>query len=199
MLTLTSPVETPFHRVPAGAKLLALAGVTVLLFSMGDPVMLGLALTGIAALHLVGGLGLLRHGLRMLWPLWPFLAVLLAWHLWTGEVRDGWAIALRLLAAVAAANLVTMTTRLTDMIACAERLAAPLARVGVPPRRVALALALAVRFVPVMADRLAALREAWTARSPRRAGWRIIVPALLGALDDADRVADALRARGGTD
>ena len=37
MLTLTSPVETPLHRVPAGVKLAALAVYTVALFALTTP------------------------------------------------------------------------------------------------------------------------------------------------------------------
>lgn len=197
MLTLTSPVETVFHRLPAGAKLVALALATILLFRLHTPAALAMALGAVVALHLAGGLGFARHGLRMLRPLWPFLALLAAWHLWTQDARTGLVVGLRLLTAVAAANLVTMTTRLTDMMAVVERLAAPLARVGLPPRRLALALALVIRFIPVMTDRLGAIRQAWRARSQRRPGWRVMLPATLAALDDADRVAEALRARGG--
>jgi biotin transport system permease protein len=197
MLTLTSPVETAFHRLPAGTKLAALALAAVLLFRLGTPAALGLALAGVGALYLAGGAAFARHGLVMLRPLWPVLLILAAWHLATGDVRGGLVVGLRLVAAVALANLVTMTTRLTDLIAVAERLAAPLGRLGLPPRRLALALALAIRFVPVMTDRLGTIREAWRARAPRRPGWRVLLPATLAALEDADRVAEALRARGG--
>lgn len=197
MLTLTSPIETPFHRLPAGAKLLALCAVTIGLFWLTSPLALAAALAAIALLHLTGGVGFLAHALRMLWPLWPFVLVVGAWHLWIGDPRGGVAVLARMAAAVAAANLVTMTTRLSDMIAVFERLAAPLAPV-LPPRRLALAMALVIRFIPVLADRMRAIREAWSARSPRRPGWRVLLPATLAALDDADRVAEALRARGGS-
>jgi biotin transport system permease protein len=100
-------------------------------------------------------------------------------------------------AAVALANFVTMTTRLSDMLAVFQRLAQPMRPLGLSPRRLALVLALTVRFIPVMLDRLAQISEAWAARSPRRPRWRVLVPATLAALDDADRVAEALRARGG--
>jgi biotin transport system permease protein len=198
MLTLTSPVDTPLHRLPAGAKLAALAGFTLALFALPSPAGLGAALAALAVLHLTCGTGFARHAARMLWPLWPFVAVVTLWHLWTGDLRGGAVIVLRMTAAVAAANLVTMTTRLSDMVALVERLARPLAPL-LPPRRLALAIALVIRFVPRMADRLARIAEAFRARSPRRPGWRVVVPATLAALDDADRVAEALRARGGTD
>jgi biotin transport system permease protein len=111
-------------------------------------------------------------------------------------VTGGAVVLLRMVTAVALANFVTMTTRLSDMLAVFERLARPLAPI-LPPRRLALAFALVIRFIPVMLDRMGQIRQSWSARSPRPPRWRVMVPATLAALDDADRVAEALRARGG--
>jgi biotin transport system permease protein len=197
MLALTSPVQTPFHRLPAGGKLAALAAFTVLLFQLNSPIALALALGLIAALHMPGGWPFATHALRLLRPLWPFALVLTLWHLWTNDPRGGAIVLLRLTTALAAANLVTMTTRLSDMIAVVERVASPLARLGLPPRTLALAIALTIRFLPVLSDRLTRIAEAWRARSSRRPAWRILTPATLATLDDADQVAEALRARGG--
>lgn len=197
MLTLTSPVETPLHRVAAGIKLAALALFTLFLFQLTTPLALGLALIAIAALYLTGGARFARHGARMLRPLWPFVALIALWHLWRDDLTAGGVILLRMTAAVAAANLVTMTTRLSDMITVLERLARPLSPV-LPPRRLALAIALVIRFIPVLSDRTALLSQAWRARSARKPGWRLATPAALAALDDAEQVAQALRARGGT-
>jgi len=139
----------------------------------------------------------LRHGLRRLWPLWPFVAVIVLWHLATAAAQTGALIALRMIVAVALANLVTMTTRLTDMMDVVRALLHPFARLGVNIRAMELAAAMVIRFTPVLAQKGAALSLAWRARARRRAGWRVVVPLLVVALDDADHVADALRARGG--
>lgn len=198
MLTLTSPVETPLHRLPAWAKLAALAGFTFTLFLIPTPAILAAALGGVALIYALAGAVFLRHGLRMLRPLWPFVAIVLIWHWATDDLGNGAAIVLRMLAAVAAANLVTMTTQLSDMIVVLEWLAKPLAPV-LPPRRLALAIALVIRFIPVLSERIGQISMAIRARGPRGPGWRIIAPAALAALDDADHVAEALRARGGTE
>ena len=198
MLTLTSPVETPLHRLPAGVKLAALAVFTVALFALKTLAGTAAALAAVAALHLPWGGRFAAHAARMLRPLWPFVAVVALWHLWTRDLPGGAVILLRMVAAVAAANLVTMTTRLSDMLAVFEVLARPLAPI-LPPRRLALAFALVIRFVPVLMLRLTQIADAFRARSPRRPGWRVLVPATLAALDDADHAAEALRARGGTD
>lgn len=197
MLTLTSGHDTGLHRLPVAPKLAGLCLFTVALFATDSPLVLTLALGLVLAGWLSGGAGFARDGLRLMRPLWSFVAILIAWHLWTGDWRGGVVILLRMLAAVAAANLVTMTSRLSDMLAVFERLLSPLARLGLPPRVPALAVALVIRFIPVMVERQTRIAEAWRARSPRRPGWRVLVPALIGALDDADHVAEALRARGG--
>jgi len=197
MLTLTSPVETPLHGVRAGVKLAALCGFTVVLFWLKNPISFALAALIPFSMIASGGPVFARHALRMLRPLWPFLVLLALWHWWTDDLAQGATITLRLISAVAAANLVTMTTRLSDMLAVIEVLLAPLARFGLPPRRVALTFALVIRFIPVLAGRLTQITEAFTARSRRKPRWRVLVPATLAALDDADHVAEALRARGG--
>jgi biotin transport system permease protein len=197
MLTLTSPVETWAHPLPAGLKLGAVAVVTTGIFVLSDPRALALAGAAVVALHLSAGAVFARAGLRLLRPLWPFVVIVGLWHLWTSDPLGGVAILFRMVTAVALANFATMTTRLSDMLAVFEWLARPLAPF-LPPRRLALAFALVIRFIPVMLDRMGQIDASWRARSSRRPRWRVLVPATLAALDDADRVAEALRARGGS-
>jgi biotin transport system permease protein len=151
----------------------------------------------LALAYLAQGLRFAQEGARLLRQLWPFFVILGLWHLWLAEPRQGLLLAGRMLAAVALANLVTMTTRLDAMLVMLERLLTPLAWLGLRPRIVALAMALVIRFVPVLLDKATQLRQAWRARSPRRVGVQIVLPLALAALDDADHVAEALRARGG--
>lgn len=197
MLTLTSPVETPLHRIPAAPKLAALCVFTILLFSLETPLTLGIAFAVIATVHLAFGATFARYALRLILPLWPFLVVIAVWHLWLDDLTGGTKVLLGLVTAVAAANLVTMTTRLSDMITTLERLAAPLSYFGLNARTLSLSVALVIRFIPVLSTRMSQITEAFRARSPRRPGYRILIPAALSALDDADHVAEALRSRGG--
>lgn len=197
MLTLTSPVETWAHHMPAAVKLAALCGATVGLFALRTPLPLsGAAVAGLA-LILSGGGVFARSAWQHLRPLWPFVVIVAVWHLWSQDLSGGAVVILRMLTAVALANFVTMTTRLTDMIAVLERLASPLRLLGLSPRTLALAVALVIRFIPVMQEKFEQIHQSWRARSARRAGWRVLMPATLAALDDAEHVAEALRARGG--
>lgn len=198
MLSLTSPVETPAHGWRAGPKLLALAGLTLGLFlpTPGWPA-LALALAVLAAAAVTAGRwAILAAWLRLFRPLWPFALLLILWHGVTRTPLEGAVILLRMAAAMGAANLVTMTTRLADLQGLVLWLMRPLAPI-LPAKPLAIAIALMIRFVPVMSDRAAQLAQAWAARSARRPRARLMAPLALAALDDADRVAEALRARGG--
>ena len=197
MLTLTSPHRIWAHRLPAAAKLAALAASTAGLFSLTSPLTLTLALLAVLALTATGGKDFAVAATNSLRPLAPFILIVGLWHFWTDDPKGGAAIILRMLAAVMAANFVTMTTRLTEMLRVVEWLCRPLAAVGLSPKLLALAVALTVRFLPVLMLRAGQIGDSWRARSPRRPGWRLAVPLTLAALDDAEQVAEALRARGG--
>lgn len=197
MLSLTSPIKTPWHRLSPGPKLAALALVSIGLGQTQDPILLGGAVIGVAALYLPGGIAFCSAGLRALRPLLIFVVFLAIYHVWTGEIVQGAAILFRLVAAVGLANLVTMTTRLDDLMALITRLLRPFSPTGQAGRILGVVVALFVRFIPILSLRASQLSEGWRARSRKRPGWRLIMPLTLAALDDAEQVSEALRARGG--
>lgn len=197
MISLTSPIETRAHRWPAAVKLGGLCLASTGLFLLPGIGWNAAALALTFALYAAPGPVFLRAGLRALRVVLPFVVILLLWHAVTGELRQGIAITLRMVALVALANLVTMTTPLDDMVALLHRLTAPLRRLGVGTAPLELAIPLVIRFTPVLVARAETLAEAWRARSRRRPGWQLVLPLTLQALDDADHVGEALRARGG--
>lgn len=184
----------PLERVPAGLKLLALAASSAALFFTADPLVLAGALA--AVLVLAGAAGAL-HAVRDLRPLLLVLALSVAAHAALGDWRLGLAVGLRIAALVILAGVVSATTPLSDMLAVFDRLLAPLRWIGVSTRPIGVALAMTLRFAPMLALRWRTLAAAWRARSVRRPGWRLMIPFVVGALDDADRAAEALAARGG--
>ena len=132
MISLTSPVETRAHGWPAGAKLGALCLATLLLFGVEEPVWQILFGAGVLLLYALPGRAFLRAGLGRLWMLWPFVGLILLWHVLTDDAEAGLVIALRMVTAVGLANLVTMTTKLSDMMGVVHWLPAPLRRFGLP-------------------------------------------------------------------
>lgn len=195
MLALASEIDTGYHRLPAGVKFGALSLATVALFLMESVALQVVALAGTTALYLAVGPDFLRQGLRALRPLLFFLVIVGIWHVALASPRDGLVVCLRLLSAVALANLVTMTTRLDDAIDLVMRLLRPFRRIGIRTGQIAFAIALVIRFVPVMMENTRRLLDAWRARSARRPGWQVLAPIFLVAIDDATRVAEAIRAR----
>jgi biotin transport system permease protein len=181
--------------VPAGIKLAGLALGSLLLVPVDDGRILAAVLVAIGAVY--AGFG--RHGLarlRLLRPLLPFLVIIGGVQALSGGWDAGAVIVMRLVAMLLAADLVSMTTTmgaLMEVLAPPLRLLRPL---GVNPRKMALAVALVLRFVPVLMTRWRAREEAWKARSSRRVPARLIAAFLADGLQLADRVAEALDARG---
>tara|TARA_R110002051_G_scaffold307329_1_gene378321 strand:- start:226 stop:786 length:561 start_codon:yes stop_codon:yes gene_type:complete len=178
-------------------KLAGLCAATIVLFFIENLALHAAILVAVAGVYLSAGALFFKAGLRQLRVLWPFVVIVAIWHIWTGETQQGAVILLRLLSALALANLVTMTTRLSDMIDVVRLLTRPLAKLGLNPAALDMAIALVIRLTPVLAQKGRNLTQAWRARSARRPNWLILLPFTVLALDDADHVAEALRARGG--
>ena len=197
MLTLTAPQKTIFHKISAGQKLLALCVISTALFQIESLIVLACLTTAMVALYLSQGLSFAKFGARMLWPLWPFVLIIGIYHGITNDIEAGCEIILRMLIAVALANVVTMTTSLNDMIDVLMRLLRPLNWIGISTKPLALTIALFIRCIPTLIERGITINAALRARSTGKSGWRIIVPLTLSVLNEAEHVANALRARGG--
>ncbi len=197
MLALTLPRRTKAHDIKAGWKMLGLAALSAILFTVDSLLVLSIALGLIVVLHLYLGRDVLRYAIWMMKPIAVFAFIILGFHIITSDFVAGFAIIFRMLTLVSLANLVTMTTKLSEMMTIVEFCLTPLSKLGVNTRVFGVATAMVIRFTPVLINKASALRESWRARSAKRAGWRIIMPLFLTAVDDADRVAEALKARGG--
>jgi biotin transport system permease protein len=192
---LYAPGGSPLHRAPAGLKLAGLALVLTVLVLRDDPVAVtvgaGLALLGYA----VAGVGA-RVALAQVWPLRWFVLVLVVVQLWLAGPQRAAVTAGGLLVAVALAGLVTVTTRVSAMLATFTRVLGPLRRLGVEPHRVALVLALAVRAVAVVSDLARGVREAHAARGLPPDPRTYAAPLVVRTLRQADALGEALAARG---
>ena len=196
MISLYLARRTWAHGLPAGLKLAVLALVSLLVTPSDSlPVMAGLA-AGVLALYVALGREALAQ-VALLRPVLPLLVILFALHAWSGDVRLGLVAVLRLVAMMLLANAVTMTTRMDEMMDVIEPLLRPLALVGIAPRTVALAVAMMIRFVPLLFALWEALNEAYRARTGRRGGWRLLAPFCIQTLRLSHHAAEALSARGG--
>ena len=195
MTGLYLPGTSPLHRAPAGFKLLLLAVATTVLVALRSP-----WAVAVGAVLVVGGYAVARLSASVLMaqvrPLrWVVLA-LLPFQWWQGGWRTATVVVGTMLVAVASAALVTLTTRVIDLLDVVERVAAPLRHIGARPDRLALLLALTLRAVPVLAATLDDVRDARRARGLERSPRALLVPLVVRTLRHADRLGEALVARG---
>ena len=178
MLALHSPHKTIFHRWPTELKLAFLLATTTLLFLIDSVLILSVLTSLPFAAAASQGRMFFKYMLKLLWPLWPFVAISLLWHSFTWQVDSG-------------------TTPMDKMIKVIFASLAPLRRFGLRSERIAFAIGLFVRFTPVLIEKSAILAQAYRARTSKYGNWRIVLPLALIAMDDADHIAEAIRARGG--
>lgn len=194
MLSLYATQATWLHRVPAGAKLLALSVCGTALMFTADPRWLGAACAAALALFISLGPAAWRHW-RMLRGVAIAAALIAGFHAWLGSPAVGMASALRLVTAITLATMLTLTTRFDDLLDVLEALLRPLQRFGVPTARIALALGLVLRFVENFHGLWQRLDDAHRARTGRAGGLRLLAPLTIRTLQTAERVAEALAAR----
>ena len=193
--SLYRPGSSALHGLSAGAKLCLLFAAGIGIFVVDRPIVIALTLA--AAVGLVASTGVdratVRHDLGgALVIIGLFWAVNL---LFVEPIQAGVA-ALRLVTLVLLAYAVTITTRTADMIEALEHALAPLDRIGlVNAERVALAIGLAIRFVPVIAGAAEDIREAQAARGLAGNPLALIVPLVIRVLKAADELAEAIDAR----
>lgn len=195
MIGLYRPGTSVVHRAPAELKLLVLAVAAVTLVVVRTPLAVGVAAVLVVGAGLLADLSPRELG-RQVWPLRWVVLVLVPVQWWTSGWRAALVVVGTMLVLVAAAGLVTVTTRTTALLDLFERLLAPLRRFGVEPERVSLLLALTIRAVPVLVGTLADVRDARRARGLERSPRALLVPVVVRTMRHADRLGEALVARG---
>lgn len=195
MTGLYRPGSSWLHRAPAGAKLALLAALTTVLVVLGSPAAVGVAAAACLLGYALAGWGP-AVALTQVGPLRWVLLLLVPFQLWTAGPRAALVVVGTLVVAVAAACLVTLTTRVSDLLDTLVRLLAPLRLVRVDPERAGLALALAVRSVPVIGSAAHEVADARRARGLERSVRALAVPLVVRTVRHAERTGDALAARG---
>lgn len=195
MFAAFRPGASWLHALTPGIKLLALALAGTGLFFVSHPGLM-LALLGLVLL-LFPAAGLpLRAACEQLRPALVLIALLVAVQALISDLPTAMLVGARLVALILLAGLVTLTTRTSAMIETLEGVLGWLAPLGVNPRKAALALSLGVRFIPLLAGIVDAVREAQRVRGLERDILALAIPTLIRALALTDDVSDAIEARG---
>lgn len=194
-LGLYRPGNSFLHRMKPGVKLifLLLLGASTIWIQQ----------SWIAAVSVFAAICLLYFAAgfdpKTLWsqirPMVFILGFMFVFHVWVSGWERAVSMTVSLLAIVAAAALITLTTMTTQLVDSIVRALGPLERVGVNPEKVGLMLTLGIRAVPLIVGLAQQVREAQIARN-QTSYLAFAVPLIVSALRHADGMAEAIQARG---
>ena len=194
MGSLYSDHQTWLHRVPASIKLLIFVTLGTAQFLMDDPT--GLTVSALACCLLLASLGRASKPARKLLISIMLAGLLvLAFHAYMGQPMVGMVSALRLFSASVLGISLTLTTRSKELLSVFEHLLSPLGRIGIRTERLALQLAMMLRFTEHFFVVWKRLNDAHRIRTGKAGGLRILAPLTIQMLISARRVADTLELR----
>ena len=193
MLSLYWPGTSIIHRTYAWIKvaLLCICGTVVMLIS-SIPILIG-AVLAVIILYAIA-----RIPGHIIWRMTRAILVFLVliagfqWLFTSGFMAV--VVSLRILFLIATANLLTLTTPMSALITSVESALKPLRRFGIHPERIRIGVGLALRFIPVLVEQGACIREAQAARGVK-ARFTYLVPLIIRTLRMADGVGEALEVR----
>ncbi|MCT1627618.1 energy-coupling factor transporter transmembrane protein EcfT [Corynebacterium sp. Z-1] len=187
------------HRTPPTAKLVALLIFVVSITALpSQPWHTVAVLAGITALYVIARIPF-GTAMRQLAPVVPLIALLGLYLWWQNGPAQALTTAFGLVATLAAANLLTLTTTLEELMNGLERSLAPLRRFGVPVDTISLAVSVTIRLIPLMAN---TVNEVLDARKARGAGLSLTAfgtPVVIRSIRRAQSIGEALMARGAGD
>lgn len=190
------PDTSVIHRLPALGKFAFLIVFILLTSLLVDSVgIAGVMVTFCISLYLLARIPW-ALALRQLWVSLPVLGILGAFQWWQLGWEPAVRIVLLLLSCLALANLLTLTTRMEQMMDALDKALQPAKRVGFPVNATVVAVSLTLRLIPLM---LTTVTEVLDARKARGASWSLLAfgtPVMIRSLRRARYLGDALRARG---
>ncbi|MDR3371528.1 energy-coupling factor transporter transmembrane component T [Rhodoferax sp.] len=196
MGSLYSEDQTWLHRVSASVKLLMFAVLGTLQYWMDNPMvlMVGTVMCGLMFVSL--GRAILPAR-KLVTSVILACLLIMAFHSYMQHPVLGLVSALRLISASMLGIALTVTTRTGDLLTVFERWLAPLQRLGIRTERLALQLAIMLRFIEHFFTAWKRLDEAHRIRTGKAGGLHLLAPLTIQMLISARRVADTLELRMG--
>lgn len=194
MGSLYSEHPTWLHRVPAALKLIFFALLGAVPFLIDGPTFL--TVIAVVCCLLFASLGRATFASRKLVSSVVLAGLLIvAFHTYLQQPMLGVVSALRLLSASLLGIALTLTTRSRDLLTVFEHLLSPLQRLGIRTERLALQLAMMLRFTEHFFVVWKRLDDAHRIRTGKAGGLRILAPLTIKMLVSAQKAADTLELR----
>jgi len=187
--------RSPIHVLSARAKILVLTITGIVVFLLSNLVAL-LALLVLASLLPIVAQLPARSVWLQLRPVLPLLIAVLLLQGLLGDWASGMVALLRFTILIVLGTIVTLTTRVSDLVDAIEQVLQPGKRVGINPTQISLMLALSMRFIPILLNQFHQIQEAQRARGLNHNWLALFVPFVIKTLRMADELSDALDARG---
>src|SRR3989344_2376285 len=192
--------DTPIHRLDARIKIICVILLSIFLFSLETMKEMALAtgfITLVTVLARISPKQLLRN-LRSFVFLFGF--ILLIYYLFDRQnMIGGYVVVIRFLLLLLISAVLTFSTSASELIYAAEKLLRPFRILRLKPRRIAVMIAITIRFIPMLFKEAQNVRDAQLSRGaswkkPHHIGhWAAAL--LQKTLMQACRLADALDAR----
>ncbi len=189
-----SEQRTWLHALSAGLKLFVLLCLGVAMYASKQWLTLGtLSALCVLVYASLGRIGWRAH--RLLWPLLVACLLVVGFHAYLQQIDLGLISASRMLSITLMGVAFTLTTQPSDMLHTLEWALRPLDKLGFHSQRIALQLALMLRFIEHFFMLWRQLDDAHKIRTGKPGGLRLLAPLTLHMLQTARRVADALALR----
>lgn len=201
--------NTPIHACDARVKILLLLAYTIAIFFADTLVGVSLFAVYVVVTAGVGGIPVRRLTVLLIPVAFLSLFAVFFNAINADVASEGLLIgvisAVRMMSLAVASFVVCFTTTSTDLVQAFSWLLVPLTCVGVPVGDIALVLSLALRFIPMVFEELARIRDAQASRGAHlssgpvvgrmRAWGAVFVPLFVGLFRRADRIAIAMDSR----
>lgn len=184
---------SPVHRTRPVIKIAALVILCTCLFALEGWTSLSISAVIVTAGFALAGLRA-HHAWQSLRPaLWILIAIF-AVQIYLADLALAAFVVSRFAVLILAAALVTLTTTTSQFV---DGIGAALkhAPAWVPKARIALAISLCIRFIPLIRNTFGEVRQAQRARGLERNFLALLVPLVVRTLKSADEISQAIYAR----
>ncbi|WP_455482152.1 energy-coupling factor transporter transmembrane component T family protein [Bartonella sp. B35(2025)] len=194
MISLYFPRDTFIHKLKPEIKLLFFTLCTTITFIVSSIPILSTFLLFVALLYGVAKIPF-SNILKQLKSISLFLALIFVFHVVFNSWFIGFEVVLRLVIFIFLSSLISLTTKVSDIVNLIEKGLRPLQYFGVNSSKFSMVLSMAIRFIPVISEKFHEVREAQQARGFDTNMFSLAIPLIIRTIKIASEVAEALDAR----